>query len=490
MAEHVLRHPAILRLTHLTTAGHSHISYNADDAALFGAVSHWPAASHPPGAMREIYSWDLGIKLGEIPQPPKTYNVMGNANEQGLAIGETTHGGLSVLSNVGKTAANGTIMDYNNLISVTMQRASTAREAINTMAWLANTYGYASDMEGFSIADSEEVWYMELIGKGSFEKGVVWVALRVPDGYVSAHANQARITTFLPCDDPSACMAAPDAASFAIKHGLWSGKPDDPAFSFSDVYDPLTFEGLRFCEARVWYIFSRSPTCPTLTPRPSCRTPAAPTSARMPLFVKPKASLAPPHPRADGIALRGLWFDPSTRCRRRAHAVRWNGLSGVPEYDVRQRAGGGHPVPACSWRASPRTVPSPMAPCSGGRRRPLVLAEDSDPRRRHRDPPLLRRPQLHRALARPRRRPPRRGDGALVRRRGDNCPPTLSTRGRTARRPSSSPRAPPSAHLEQALAAETAATSSLRRATEGGGGDATAHAVRLRGGRCGGCGRA
>ena len=105
---------------------------------------------------------------------------MGNANEQGLAIGETTHGGLSVLSNVGKTAANGTIMDYNNLISVTLQRASTAREAIKTMAWLANTYGYASDMEGFSIADSDEVWYMELIGKGSFEKGVVWVALASP----------------------------------------------------------------------------------------------------------------------------------------------------------------------------------------------------------------------------------------------------------------------------------------------------------------------
>ena len=349
------------------TAGHSHISYNADDAALFGAVSHWPAASHPPGAMREIYSWDLGIKLGEIPQPPKTYNVMGNANEQGLAIGETTHGGLSVLSNVGKTAANGTIMDYNNLISVTLQRASTAREAIKTMAWLANTYGYASDMEGFSIADSDEVWYMELIGKGSFEKGVVWVALRVPDGYVSAHANQARITTFLPCDDPSACMAAPDAASFAIKHGLWSGKPDDPAFSFSDVYDPLTFEGLRFCEARVWYIFSQIADPSHFDAQaflPYAR--GANASARMPLFVKPKAKLSR-HRIHELMSshYEGSWFDPSKDVGAGAEHTpyRWNGLSW--EYQnttyVNERVVG---TQYTSWhfvaRVASKAVPSPM----------------------------------------------------------------------------------------------------------------------------------
>ena len=350
-----------------STAGHSHISYNADDAALFGAVSHWPAASHPPGAMREIYSWDLGIKLGEIPQPPKTYNVMGNANEQGLAIGETTHGGLSVLSNVGKTAANGTIMDYNNLISVTLQRASTAREAIKTMAWLANTYGYASDMEGFSIADSDEVWYMELIGKGSFEKGVVWVALRVPDGYVSAHANQARITTFLPCDDPSACMAAPDAASFAIKHGLWSGKPDDPAFSFSDVYDPLTFEGLRFCEARVWYIFSQIADPSHFDAQaflPYAR--GANASARMPLFVKPKAKLSRHRiHELMGSHYEGSWFDPSKDVGAGAEHTpyRWNGLSW--EYQnttyVNERVVG---TQYTAWhfvaRVASKAVPSPM----------------------------------------------------------------------------------------------------------------------------------
>ena len=213
--------------------GHSHISYNADDSDLYGALSHWPAAKHTNGSQRDIYSWDLGIYLGEIPQPPATYNVMGNANDQGLVIGETTHGGLESLSNVGKTWVNGTIMDYGQLIWVTLQRARTAREAIATMTELANTYGYASNMEGFSIADTNEVWYMELVAKGSFEKGVVWVALKVPDGYISAHANQARITTFQPCD-PKDCLAAPDTVSFAVKHGFWKGAADDPTFSFSD----------------------------------------------------------------------------------------------------------------------------------------------------------------------------------------------------------------------------------------------------------------
>ena len=273
--------------------------------------------------MREIYSWDRGIKLGEIPQPPKTYNVMGNANEQGLAIGETTHGGLSVLSNVGKTAANGTIMDYNNLISVTLQRASTAREAIKTMAWLANTYGYASGHGGLQHRRQRRgVWYMELIGKGSFEKGVVWVALRVPDGYVSAHANQARITTFLPCDDPSACMAAPDAASFAIKHGR-ARAPDDPARAPTAT----TRSPSRACaSARRAFASSRSaPHFDANAFLPYAR--GANASARMPLFVKPKAlALAPPHPRAHGLALRGLVVRPVEGRRRRRRARPTGGM--------------------------------------------------------------------------------------------------------------------------------------------------------------------
>ena len=235
------------------------ISYNADSGTLYGAVSHWPAnRAWPAGTMRPVYSWDLGRKLGEIPEANATYNVMGNANCQGVAIGETTHGGLQELSHTGWDERNGTIIDYGSLIWITLSRASSAREAIKTMAWLANTYGYASDMEGFSIADATETWYMEMIGKGEWGKGVVWVALRVPDGYISAHANQARITTFLPCDDESTCMAAPDAVSFAIERGYWKGSATDPAFSFSDTYDPVTFEGARFCEARVFSIFAQA----------------------------------------------------------------------------------------------------------------------------------------------------------------------------------------------------------------------------------------
>lgn len=133
--------------------GNPMIAYNADDAALFGAISHWPAAEHADGVMRDVYSWDLGKYLGSIPEAKKTFNVMGNANCQGLVIGETTLGGLSELSNFGKDYHNGTILDYGSLIYITLQRASTAREAIDLMAKLTAEYGYASDMEGFSLSD-------------------------------------------------------------------------------------------------------------------------------------------------------------------------------------------------------------------------------------------------------------------------------------------------------------------------------------------------
>ena len=242
-----------------SATGDSMIGYNADSGGLYGGLSHWAWAEHAAGSKRQIYSWDLGIHLGEIDEPKSTYNVMGNANCQGLVIGETTLGGLSELSNVGKDWRNGTILDYGSLIWVTLSRAATAREAISVMSELTTQYGYASDMEGFSISDSTtgEVWYMEFIGKGSFEKGAVWVALRVPDGHFMAHANQARIRHFLPCDDANTCRMAADVVTFAIERGYWRGKADDPAFSFSDTYDPLTVFGARFCEARVWYLFSQ-----------------------------------------------------------------------------------------------------------------------------------------------------------------------------------------------------------------------------------------
>ena len=137
--------------------GRAHVSYNADDAALIGAVSHWPGRRHPPGATRDVYSWDSGAFLGVIPEPEATLNVVGNANEAGVVIGETTHGGLALLSNVGKTGANGTLLDYGSLIWITLQRARTAREAVATMVALCEAYGYASDLEGFSITDGDEV---------------------------------------------------------------------------------------------------------------------------------------------------------------------------------------------------------------------------------------------------------------------------------------------------------------------------------------------
>jgi dipeptidase len=187
--------------------------------------------------------------LGEIPEAAETYNVVGNINEYGLIITESTFGGLSKLI---CTKETGTV-DYGSLIWVTLQRTKTARDAIMMMDKLVNTYGYASTGESFSIADQNELWYMELIGKGRFEKGAVWVARKVPDGYVSGHANQARITTF-PLNDPENCLYSSDVISFAKSIHLYDGEDQD--FSFSDTYDPVTFSGARMCEARVWSFFS------------------------------------------------------------------------------------------------------------------------------------------------------------------------------------------------------------------------------------------
>ena len=193
---------------------------------------------------------------------------------------------------MGKTQANGTTIDYGSLIWLTLQRAASAREAIDTMVALCDEYGYASAMEGFSVADADEVWYMELLGKGELGDGVLYVALRVPDGYVSAHANQARITTFLPCDDPTTCRAAADVVDFAVANDLWDPNSGGD-FSFSDVYDPVTFEGARFCEARVWYVFSQIADADEFDAEaylPYAR--GEDLTKRMPLWVKPKSGLS------------------------------------------------------------------------------------------------------------------------------------------------------------------------------------------------------
>lgn len=246
--------------------GSSMISYAADSHVLYGELYHYPAADYPEGSMRQIVEWDTGRYVGQIPEVAHTYNVVGNMNEWQLAIAETTYGGLEGLEN-----PEG-LIDYGSLIYITLQRSKTAREAIKTMAELVANYGYISSGESFSIADPNEVWIMELIGKGQ-EKGAVWVALRIPDGYVSGHANQARITTFPLANKQNKnsitsknldkllknpnidCVYAEDVISFAKKNNLYAGP--DGQFSFSDVYAPVDFSGARACEIRVWAMFNQ-----------------------------------------------------------------------------------------------------------------------------------------------------------------------------------------------------------------------------------------
>jgi dipeptidase len=222
------------------------LSYAADSHTLYGELYYRPAADYPEGAMFDIYEWDTGKYLGKIKQIKHTYSVVGNVNEHQVAIGETTFGGRPEL--VDTTA----VMDYGNLIYVTLQRAKTAREAVQIMGNFVAEYGYYSEGESFSIADKNEAWVMDLISKGPGNKGAVWVARRIPDGYICGHANHPRITSF-PLNDPENCLYAKDAISFAREKGYFKG--DDKDFSFSDVYAPLDFEAVRFCEIRVWSFF-------------------------------------------------------------------------------------------------------------------------------------------------------------------------------------------------------------------------------------------
>ena len=234
--------------------GSTMITYSADSHQLFGELYFRPAGTYPKGTMMKVYEWDSGKYLCEIPQAEQTYAVIGNMNEHQLLIGETTFGGLREMND-----PNG-LIDYGSLMYIALQRAKTAREAIQVMADLVSAFGYASSGESISIADPDEVWIFEImpkipkIVKGvNVNKGAVWVALRVPDGYVCAHANQARITTF-PLNDPENCLYAPDVISHARENNLYSGADKD--FSFADTFAPLDFGALRSCEARVWAIFN------------------------------------------------------------------------------------------------------------------------------------------------------------------------------------------------------------------------------------------
>ncbi len=225
------------------------ITYLADSHVLYGELYYTPARDHTEGSLRDIYEWDTGKFMGRIKQVKHTYNVVGNMNEHQVAVGETTYGGREELWHQPDA-----VMDYGSLMYIALERARTAREAIKIMTDLVAEYGYASEGESFSISDANEVWIMEMIGKGSTEKGAVWVARRVPDGYISGHANQARIQTF-PMNDPDNCLYSSDVISFARKMGWYTG--DDKDFSFSDTYNPVDFGGARFCDARVWSMFRR-----------------------------------------------------------------------------------------------------------------------------------------------------------------------------------------------------------------------------------------
>ena len=230
-----------------STDGSNMVSYAADSHQLYGELYYAPAGVWKAGDMRQINEWDTGKYLGMIPQVGRTYQRVGNMNEHQLIIAETTYGGRPELED-----PKG-VMDYGSLIYVALERAKTAREAIDIIVDLANTYGYYSSGESFSLADKDEVWVMDLIGKGSDNKGIVWVARRVPDGYICAHANQARISTF-PLNDPENCIYAPDVITFAREKGYFNGEDKD--FSFCDAYAPLDFSGMRGCEARAWSAFN------------------------------------------------------------------------------------------------------------------------------------------------------------------------------------------------------------------------------------------
>ena len=248
-----------------TKDGSTMVTYSADSHVLYGELYHWPAQDWPAGSMLDVYEWDTGKFMGKIPQVAHTYNVVGNMNEHQLAIAETTFGGRKELE-----SQTGAIIEYGSAIYITLQRAKNAREAIVVMTDLIEKYGWASSGESISIIDPNEVWIIEIIGKGEGEKGAVWVARMVPDGYVSAHANQARITTF-PLEgktsissskmnkiyDPNiTTVYSKDVISFAKEKGFYPQDGKNKDFSFSDTYAPVDFSGARACEIRVWAFFN------------------------------------------------------------------------------------------------------------------------------------------------------------------------------------------------------------------------------------------
>jgi dipeptidase len=263
-----------------TTDGSTMITYAADSHELYGELYFTPARKYPPGTKLDIYEWDTGKYLGQIDQVSETYSVVGLMNEHQVSIGETTWGGREELRDPKAT------VDYGSLMFLALQRAKTAREAIKVMTNLVAEYGYYSSGETFSIADANEVWIMDLISKGPDNKGAVWVARKVPDGYIAGHANAPRIRQF-PLKDRVNTLYAPDVISFAREQGYFSGKDED--FSFADAYGPAEFGALRFCDARVWCMYHRA--APSLAIPPDWAM-GDETADPIPLWIKPDKKLS------------------------------------------------------------------------------------------------------------------------------------------------------------------------------------------------------
>ena len=242
--------------------GSTIITYAADSHTLFGDLQYLPAADHPAGAMRKIVDWDSGKPMGEIPEVAHTYAVVGNMNEHQVTIAESTWGGREELWDLnGKS-----IIDYGSLMYIALQRSKTAREAIKVMTDLVAKYGYASEGESFSIGDPNEIWIMDMIGKGPDELGAVWVAIRIPDDCIAGHANNPRIWKFN-MKDKKNVMYSKDVISFAKKKGLYSGKDAD--FAFAPVYQKFDAGALRGCDARTVSTRAWTPICPSSMARPT-----------------------------------------------------------------------------------------------------------------------------------------------------------------------------------------------------------------------------
>ncbi len=274
--------------------GSTMITYAADSHEFYGELVLKPGASFSPGTLRDIIEWDSGKFLGRIPQVPATFWVVGNINEHQVSVGETTFGGRTELEPDPPIG-----IDYGSLMYSALERAKSAREAIRVMTDLVGEYGYASTGESISVADPNEAWIFEIIGKGKGIKGAVWVARRIPDGAISGHANQSRIRTF-PLADPENCLYSRDVIAFAREKGWFAGR--DEEFSFADAYAPPDFGALRACEARVWNMFRRAAPSANL---PIDYVKGAPGAAPLPLWIKPDRRLTV----ADAMALMRDHFE-------------------------------------------------------------------------------------------------------------------------------------------------------------------------------------